>query len=130
MSFRDRRKFHRIDAYNLHLDITVNCVGHLISSSLRCRIVNLSMDGLKLETQFLVEPQDVHLKAYDSKDDPNEMAGKVVYCEEISQNKFYVGIGLIGSNREKFIFISKLTKQFDSCHVNISSLSHDRRSTI
>ena len=130
MSFRERRRFHRIDAHNLHLNISVKGIDASISSSLRCQIVNLSMDGLKLETQFAVQPQDVHFMASDSGKNLNEIAGRVVYCEEISQDKFHIGIGLIGSNKEKFLFISKLTKQFDSCHVNISSLSDDIRSTI
>jgi len=72
----------------------------------------------------------VHLRASDSGKNLNEIAGKVVYCEEISKDKFHIGIGPSGSNKEKFLFISKLTKQFDSCHVNISSLSDDIRSTI
>lgn len=130
MSFRERRRFHRIDAHNLHLNITIKGIDASIPSSLRCRIVNLSMDGLKLETQFAVEPQDVHLKASDSGKHLNEIAGKVVYCEEISQDKFHVGIGLTGSNVEKFKFISKLTNQFGSYHVNFNTMADIVESTI
>ena len=130
MSFKERRKFHRIDAHNLHLDISVKGIEDSISSSISCRIVNLSMDGLKLETQFPIELQDVHLRSSDSENSPNEIEGKIVYCEEISHKNFHVGIGLIGSNMEKFKFISRLTNQFDSYHVNINSIDDNISSTI
>jgi hypothetical protein len=130
MSFKERRKFHRVDTYNLHLDISVKGIEDSISSSIRCRIVNLSMDGLKLETPFPIELQDVHLKTSDSENNPNEIKGKIVYCEEISQDKFHVGIGLTGSNIEKFKFISKLTNQFGSYHVNFKTMADNVESTI
>ena len=130
MSFRERRRFHRIEAHNLHLNITVKGIDASIPSSLQCRIGNLSMDGLKLETHFAVEAQDVDLRTSDSGKHLNEIAGNVIYCEEISQDKFHLGIGLIGSDKEKFLFISKLTMQFDRCHVNINDLSDDRIRTI
>ena len=130
MSFEERRKFHRIDIHNLPLDISVKGIEDSISSSIRCRIVNLSMDGLKLETPSPIELQDVHLKSYDSENSPNEIEGKIVYCEEISQKNFHVGIGLIGSNMEKFKFISRLTNQFDIYHVNINTIDDNMSSTI
>ena len=130
MSFEERRKFHRIDVHNLHLDISVKDIEDSISSSIRCSIVNLSMDGLKLETPSPIELQDVHLKSYDSENSPNEIEGKIVYCEEISQKIFHVGIGLIGSNMKKFKFISILTNQFDICHVNINTIDDNMSSTI
>jgi hypothetical protein len=70
----------------------------------------------------------VHLRASDSGNHLNEIGEKVVYREKISKDKFHIGIGLSGSNKEKFLFISKLTKQFDRCHVNINDLGQDRAS--
>ena len=122
MNLKERRKFPRIATTNLHLNITLKGGGSQSSLKIKSRIVNVSLHGLQMETQYSVASKDVCLKVTDPENIPNEIRGSVVYCEKISPKKFHVGIGFIGSNIEKYNFFSQLmliqnsttTLEFDS----------------
>ena len=120
MSPKERRKFPRVATHNLHLNITFAGGDAQSVSQIRCRIVNISLTGLQIETQYPIESKDVHLRAVDLENNPIEIKGRVVYCENISPEMFHVGISFIGSNMDKYKFMSQLTEPFSNYQVNIA----------
>jgi hypothetical protein len=108
MSSKERRKFARVVTKDLHLYITLTEDDFQGVSQFRGRIVNFSLDGLQIETQYPIESKEVFLKVTNSENNPFEIKGRIVYCEEILPKKYYVGIGLIGLNMDKYKFISKI----------------------
>jgi hypothetical protein len=120
MSPKERRQFPRVATHNLHLNITF-AGGYTQSvSQIKCRIVNISLTGLKIESQYPIESKDVDLSVIDLENNPIEIKGRVVYCEEISPEMFHVGIGFVGSNMDKYKFMSQLTEPFSNYQVNIA----------
>jgi hypothetical protein len=108
MSSKERRKFARVVTKDLHLYITLTEDDFQCVSQIRGRIVNFSLDGLQIETQYPIESNEVFLKVTNSENNPFEIKGRIVYFEEILPKKYYVGIGLIGLNMDKYKFISKI----------------------
>ena len=120
MSPKERRQFPRVATHNLYLNITFEGGDAQSISQIRCRIVNINLTGLQIETQYPIESKDVHLKAVDFGNNPIEINGRVVYCEEISPEIFHVGIGFVGSNMNKYKFMSRLTEPFSNYLINIA----------
>jgi len=125
MSPKERRKFPRVAIENLHLNITLT-EGHFQSvPEISGRIVDFSLDGLQIETQYSIESQAVCLRVADSENNPDEIRGRVVYCEKISPEIFHLGIGLIGSNMDKFKFISQIMKIKNEVTIELDSTHRD-----
>jgi len=120
MSPKERRQFPRVATHNLPLNITFAGGDAQNVSQIKCRILNISLTGLKIETQYPIESKDVHLKAIDLENNPIEIRGTVVYCEEISPEIFHLGIGFVGSNMDKYQFMARLTETFSNYQVNIA----------
>ena len=120
MSPIERRKFPRVATHNLHLNITFTKGDTQSASQIECRMVNISLMGLQIETQYPIESEHVHLRAIDLENNPIEIKGRVVYCEKISPEMFHVGISFIGSNMDKYKFMSHLTEPFSNYQVNIA----------
>lgn len=101
---KERRKFPRIATDNLHS--TIKCIkGDPQSvSQTECRIVNISVAGLQIETQYPIKSKHIHLEVIDLENNPIEIKGRVVCCEKISPKMFHVGISFIGSNSEIELF--------------------------
>jgi hypothetical protein len=110
MSSQERRKFARIATEKLNLNITLTGDDFQGVSQIKGRIVNFSLDGLQIETQYPIASKEVCLKVTNSENNPDEIRGRVVYCEEISPETYHVGIGLIGLNMDKYKFISQIIK--------------------
>lgn len=108
MNPKDRRKFQRIGIDNHHLDATLNAGSSKSFPQIKCRIVNISMDGLQIEAQYPVELQDVHLRVTDLENKPSVIRARPVYCERIAPGQFYIGLTFIGSNMDKYNFFSQL----------------------
>jgi hypothetical protein len=108
MSSKERRKFSRVVTENLHLNITLTGDDFQSVSQIRGRIVNFSLDGLQIETQYPIASKEVYLRVTNSENNPDEIRGRVVYCEKISPEIFHVGIGFIGPNMDKYKFISQI----------------------
>ncbi len=127
MSSKERRKFSRVVTENLHLNITLTGDDFQSISQIRGRIVNFSLDGLQIETQYPIASKEVYLRVTNSENNQDEIRGRVVYCEKISPEIFHVGIGLIGFNIDKYKFISQImtikddmtTLEFESTHEDI-----------
>ena len=120
MSPKERRKFPRVATDNLHLNITFTKGDTQSVSQIECRMVNISLTGLQIETQYPIQSEHVHLRAIDLENNPIEIKGRVVYCEKISPAMFHVGISFIGSNMDKYKFMSQLTIPFSNVQVNIA----------
>jgi hypothetical protein len=127
MNSEERRKFSRIVTENLNLNITLTGDDFQGVSQIKGRIVNFSLDGLQIETQYPIASTEVYLRVTNSENNPDEIRGRVVYCEKISPEIFHVGIGLIGSNMDKYKFITQImvikddmtTLKFESIHRGI-----------
>jgi hypothetical protein len=98
MSQKERRKFPRIATDNLHSTIKFMEGNTQIASQIECRIVNMSIAGLQIETQYPIKSKHVHLRVVDLENNPIEIKGRVVYCNKNSPKMFHVGISFIGSN--------------------------------
>ena len=110
MSSKERRKFARVVTKDLHLYITLTGDDFQGVSQIRGRIINFSLDGLQIEIQYPIVSKEVFLKVTNSENNPSEIRGRIVYCEEILPKKYYLGIGLIGLNMDKYKFISQIIK--------------------
>lgn len=95
---KERRKFPRIATDNLHSTIKFIEGDTQIASQIECRIVNMSIAGLQIETKYPIKSKHVHLRVVDLEKNPIEIKGRVVYCNKISPKLFHVGISFIGSN--------------------------------
>ncbi len=98
MSPKDRRKLPRIATDNLHSTITFIKAESQSVSQIECRIVNISLAGLQIETQYPIKSKHVHLGVINLENNPIEIKGRVVYCNKILPKMFHVGISFIGSN--------------------------------
>lgn len=120
MNPKERRKFPRLAADNLHSKITVAKGNTQSVSQIECRVVNISFEGLQIETQYPITSEYVHLEVINSSKNTPEIKGRVVYCEEISPKMFHVGISFIGSDVEKRKFILQLKIPLSYSQVNLA----------
>ena len=104
MSPKERRRFPRIATDNLHSTIKFIKDDTQTVSQIECLIVNISVAGLQIETQFPIKSKHVHLRVIDTENKPIEIRGRVVYCNKISPKMFHVGISFIDSNSEIELF--------------------------
>jgi len=95
---KERRKFPRIATDNLHSTIKFMEAETQSVSQIECRIVNISIAGLQIETQYPVKSEHVHLRVVDLENNPIQIKGRVVYCNKTSPKIFHVGISFIGSD--------------------------------
>jgi len=120
MNPKERRKSPRIVADNLHSNIISQEADAQSVSRIECRVVNISVDGVQIETQYPIKSEHVHLGVIDSEKIPIEIKGRVVYCEKISSKIFHVGVCFIGSNMDKYKFMSQLLIPSSNSQVNIA----------
>jgi hypothetical protein len=104
MSPKDRRKLPRIATDNLHSTITFIEDKSQSVSQVECRIVNISLAGLQIETQYPINSKHVYLGVNDLGNNPIEIKGRVIYCEKISPKMFHVGVSFIDSDSEIELF--------------------------
>jgi hypothetical protein len=101
---KERRKFPRIATDNLHSTIKFIKDDTQSVSQTECRIVNISVAGLQIETQYPINSKHVYLAVTDLDGNPIEIKGRVIYCNKISPKIFHVGISFIGPNSEIEMF--------------------------
>jgi hypothetical protein len=101
---KERRKFSRIATDNLHSTIKFIQNDTQNVSQTECRIVNISVAGLQIETKYPINSKHVHLAVTDLESNPIEIKGRVIYCHKISSKMFHVGISFIGPNSENELF--------------------------
>ena len=120
MSSKERRKFPRVASDDLHLNIALTKDDTQSVPEIECRVVNFSLTGLQIETKYPIESEHVHLGPINLENNPIEIRGRVVYCEKFSAEIFHVGISLVGSNMDKYKFISQITRPFGNSQVKIA----------
>ena len=120
MNLKERRKSQRIAANNLHSNITFTKDDNQSVSQIDCRVVNISLDGVQIETQYPIKSEHVNLGVIDSRKNRLEIKGRVVYCEKISPKIFHVGVSFIGSNMDKYKFMSELMIPLSNFQINIA----------
>ena len=120
MNPKERRKFPRFATNSPRLNITFTKGDTQSVSQIEGRVINVSLCGLQIETQYAVVSEDVHLRAIDLEDNQIEIKGRVVYCEKISPEIFHVGISFIGSNMDKYKFMGQLTISFSNSQKDIA----------
>ena len=120
MNPKERRKFPRFATNSPRLNITFTKGDTQSVSQIEGRVINVSLCGLQIETQYAVVSEDVHLRAIDLEDNQIEIKGRVVYCEKISPEIFHVGISFIGSNMDKYKFMGQLTIPFSNSQKDIA----------
>ena len=104
MKPKERRRFPRIATDNLHSTIKFIEDDTQTVSQIECLIVNISVAGLQIETQYPIKSKHVYLGVNDLGNNPIEIKGRVIYCEKISPKMFHVGISFIGSNSKVELF--------------------------
>ena len=120
MNQKERRKFPRVASDNFHMNIALKKADTQCVPQIECRVVNFSLTGLQIETKYPIESEHVHLLPINLEKNPIEIRGRVVYCEKFSAEMFHVGISLIGSNMDKYKFISQITRPFGNSQVKIA----------
>jgi hypothetical protein len=104
MRKKERRRFPRIATENLHSIIKFIKDDTQSVSQTECRIVNISVAGIQIETQYPINSKHVYLAVTDLESNPIEIKGRVIYCNRISPKMFHVGISFIGPNSELELF--------------------------
>jgi hypothetical protein len=113
---KERRKFPRIATDNLHSTIKFIQNDTQNVSQTECRIVNISVAGLQIETKYPINSKHVHLAVTDLENNPIEIKGRVIYCNKISPEMFHVGISFIGANFQIELFGDVIKR-----HTNLST---------
>ena len=116
MNPKERRKFPRFATNSPRLNITFTKGDTQSVSQIEGRVINVSLCGLQIETQYAVVSEDVHLRAIDLEDNQIEIKGRVVYCNKISPEMFHVGISFIGANSQIELFGDVIKR-----HTNLST---------
>jgi len=75
--------------------------------------VDISRGGLLLETLYPIEGHGISLMFVDSEDKLVESKGRILHCQQTDSGKFSTGISLIGSEKEKDRFASRLVKAYN-----------------
>lgn len=113
---KERRRFPRIATDNIHSTIKFIKDDTQTVSKTGCRIVNISVAGLQIETQHPIKSKYVHLGVMNLENKPIEIKGRVVYCNKISPEMFHVGISFIGANSQIELFGDVIKR-----HTNLST---------
>jgi hypothetical protein len=110
MNPKDHREFPRTGTNSHYLEITLKAGSSKSFTQIKCRMVNISIGGLQIETPYPIESQEVQLRVNDLEIEPNVIRARIVYCERIAAGQFYIGLAFIGSNMDKYNFFSQLFK--------------------
>ena len=101
-----RVKIEKCLSYN-ELDIHSNVVDRYMGVAL-----NISQNGLQLETDQIVFTDYILLMFYDYKSNYIATKGKVVYSKEDESGKFKTGIRLMGINGDNQKFVKRLIQSY------------------
>ena len=111
MTTKDRRNHSRINALNL---ISYNCIdetGQTVAQGMG-RTLNVSEDGILLETHVLIDPKHTVVLAIGLEDDLLNIKGKVVFSMAGGENRFEAGIEFIDTYAAELEVFKKYIKAF------------------
>jgi predicted Zn finger-like uncharacterized protein len=106
----DLRRHRRVKTQNLISYFSFNETGKLISEGIG-RALNISKDGLLLETPYPIESEQISLMAADLEENIFEINGRLVYSKKLSTGMYQHGIAFVGSDEEVVKFIVKLVRE-------------------
>ena len=111
MAQEERRKHSRINALNL---ISYRCLDETDRAQAQGmgRTLNLSEDGILLETHVCVNPKHTVVMAIGLEDDLIDIKGRVVYSIDAENNKFEAGIEFIERDEAALDVLKKYIKAF------------------
>jgi hypothetical protein len=101
-----RVKIQKDLSYN-GLDINNNIVDRCMGVAL-----NVSQNGIQIETDSMILTEHVLLMFYDYKSNYISTKGKVVYSEQNESGKFKTGIQLLGVNGDNHKFVKQLIQSY------------------
>ena len=111
MTTQDRRKDERINALNL---ISYSCIDETdetLSQGMG-RTLNLSEDGILLETHVSVDPKRTVVMSIGLEDDLINIKGRVVYSTGGRDKRFVAGIEFIEKDEATLEVLRKYIKTF------------------
>ena len=101
-----RVKIEKCLSYN-GLDINHNIVDRYMGVAL-----NVSQNGIQIETDHMILTEHVLLMFYDYKSNYIVTKGKVVYSSEGESGRFKTGIQLMGVNGDNEKFVKRLIQSY------------------
>jgi hypothetical protein len=101
-----RVKIQKGLSYN-GLDINNNIVDRCMGVAL-----NVSQNGIQIETDSMILTDHVLLMFYDYKSNYISTKGKVVYSEQNESGRFKTGIQLMGVNGDNHRFVKQLIQSY------------------
>ena len=107
----DQRKYARVEACNLISYAAINRSGKL-SRHRMGRALDVSQNGIYLETPNQVTSEFVSLMTSDVDEKLIEIKGRVAYSRKNGSNMFRTGIRLAGTHDENIQFAKKLIRVY------------------
>jgi hypothetical protein len=74
--------------------------------------LNISQNGIQIETEHMIITEHILLMFYDYKSHYIATKGKVVYSKEDESGKFKTGIQLMGVNGDNHKFVKRLIQSY------------------
>lgn len=111
MTTEDKRKHSRINALNL---ISYNCIdetGQTVAQGMG-RTLNVSEDGILLETHVLIDPKYAVALAIGLEDDMIDIEGNVVYSKPGREERYESGIELIKTTESTVEILKRYIEAF------------------
>ncbi len=113
MPSTEKRKYRRVRIISL---ISYSCVdkdGEILSLNYGTAL-EISQDGLLLETTTVVNVECILLTIIDLENKIQELKGKVVYCKKIDSGKYKTGISFLGTKEKNIQFAAKIVRIYHS----------------
>jgi hypothetical protein len=107
----DQREFPRVQACNL-ISYAVTDRGGNVTDHCMGRALDLSQNGICLETVRQVKSEYISLMSNDVKENLIEIKGRVAYSRKNGQNLFRTGIRFEGTHDENIRFAKKLIRVY------------------
>jgi len=111
MTTENRRKHVRINALNL---ISYSCIDETVQAVAQGmgRTLNVSQDGILLETHVPIDPKHTVALAIGLEDDLINIKGRVVFSMAGGEERFEAGIEFIDTDEAALEVIKKYIKAF------------------
>lgn len=101
-----RVKMSKSISYN-GLDVNSKVVGRYIGV-----VLNVSQNGIQLETDRMIEARYIMLMFFDFRSDYVAARGALIYSMKNDSGKFRTGISLQGRNGDNLQFVKKLIQSY------------------
>jgi len=108
----ERRKYPRVKTCNLISYVSTDENGNILNQSMG-RALNISQNGIFLETSRIILSQHISLMSCDVGNNLIEIKGQVAYSMDFGFEKFGAGISFRGNNDEKIQFAIQLIKVYN-----------------